>query len=238
MKATLSSLFAAACIIAGCSTHNDTTMTIKKFNLSPADTAAVEAAFEQVEPQKIACCDWPETAPYCPEASFRMFHNGDLLFIRYNVTEESTMAEASEDGGRVWEDSCVETFISPDSDLHYYNFEANCIGIMHIGYRLKGENGELATPEVYGAIKRTPTLEAKPFSLREGECSWQLTIAIPASALYKHNLRTWDGLNCTMNVYKCGDRLKNAHFLSWAPIDNPKPNFHMPDFFAKVAFEK
>ena len=43
----------------------------------PTNKAAVEAAFAGIEPQAVACCNWPEQFPYTPEVSFRMFHTGD-----------------------------------------------------------------------------------------------------------------------------------------------------------------
>ena len=43
----------------------------------------------------------------------------------------------------------------------------------------------------------------------------------------------WDGLRARMNLYKCGDDLSHPHFLSWQPIEAPKPNFHLPAFLRR-----
>lgn len=237
MKSTFLTIFAAACLLVGCSNNTDNTMTIRKINIDPTDSAALEAALNTVEAQQISNCNWPERAPYRPEASFRAFHTGEFLVIRYDVREESTRAEASEDGGRVWEDSCVEFFISPGSDDVYYNFEANCIGRMHIGHRKAGGSAELADGQTYGSIRRIASMQCGPYSLKEEPADWNLTLIVPASALYADSIRSWDGLKCTMNFYKCGDKCAREHFLSWAPIENEKPNFHLPAFFGKVSFE-
>ena len=45
------------------------------------------------------------------------------------------------------------------------------------------------------------------------------------------------GLHVKGNVYKCGDMLPHPHFLSFFPINLPKPDFHRPDFFGDVVFE-
>ena len=37
--------------------------------------------------------------------------------------------------------------------------------------------------------------------------------------------------------YKCGDKLQTPHFLSWNPIDLPKPDFHCPAFFGLLQFD-
>ena len=52
-------------------------MEIRKITgIVPADKRAVETAFGSIEPQPVACCNWPEQYPYAPEVSFRMFHTG------------------------------------------------------------------------------------------------------------------------------------------------------------------
>ena len=45
------------------------------------------------------------------------------------------------------------------------------------------------------------------------------------------------GKTLRANFYKCGDKLQQMHFLSWNPIDVPKPDFHRPDFFGEVTFQ-
>ena len=103
-------------------------MEIRKINgIRPEDAAAVDRAFDGIEPCRIACCNWAEEYPYAPEVTFRMFHTGDYLMLRFDVAERYTAARVTEDNGRVWTDSCVEFFIAPDQGL-YYNFETTCIG--------------------------------------------------------------------------------------------------------------
>ena len=35
------------------------------------------------------------------------------------------------------------------------------------------------------------------------------------------------------NLYKCGDKTAWPHFLSWAPIGTPAPDFHCPAYFGE-----
>ena len=47
-------------------------MEIRKITgVDPENRAAVEAAFADIEPQAIACCNWPVVFPIAPEVSFR-----------------------------------------------------------------------------------------------------------------------------------------------------------------------
>lgn len=96
-----------------------------------------DAAFDSLPEHPVACCNWPEAFPAKPKASFRIFHDGENLHIRYRVDEPGTAAATTADNGPVWLDSCVEFFIAPD-DAGYYNFELNCIGALLIGYRDTG----------------------------------------------------------------------------------------------------
>ncbi len=68
---------------------------------------------------------------------------------------------------------------------------------------------------------------------------WHITFIIPISALYKDRFASWDELKgARCNFYKCGDGLSKPHYLSWAPVLTEKPNFHSPQFFGEVEFEK
>ena len=211
-------------------------MDIRKIaGISPDDRAAVEQAFAGIEPQPIACCNWPEGYPYTPEVSFRMFHTGDYLMLRFDVAERYTAALVTEDNGEAWTDSCVEFFIAPD-ETGYYNFETTCIGRLLLGARKSRTEAEHASPEVLASIKRYPTLPGEPFTEREGDNRWSLTLAIPPQALFRHAFNDWSGVEARMNLYKCGDKLSHPHFLSWRPIRTENPDFHRPEFFEQVKF--
>ena len=215
-------------------------MKIRKIaGVSPDDRAAVEQAFAEIEPQPVACCNWPAKFPYAPEVSFRMFHTGDRLMLRFDVAESYTAALVTEDNGEVWTDSCVEFFIAPDEGL-YYNFETTCIGRMLLsGRKSRTEDVQPAPAEVLASVKRFTTYPfGEPFAEREGDNRWSLTLAIPPQALFRHALTDWSGLKARMNLYKCGDNLSHPHFLSWRPIRTEKPDFHRPEFFGEVTFEK
>ena len=60
-----------------------------------------------------------------------------------------------------------------------------------------------------------------------------LALDIPASTF---GLETFAGLQARGNFYKCGDRLPVPHYLSWAPIGTPKPDFHRPEYFDRLIF--
>lgn len=188
------------------------------------------------EAHSIRWVNWPTRFPGKPRTEFRMAHNGaEELFIRFTVEEPSTMALVKEDNGKVCTDSCVEFFLSLD-DTGYYNFEFTCIGKTLLGFRKERPNAIHATPEIIQSVKRFPSLGTVPFEEKRLDAPWDLTIAIPISALFKHQLKEWKGVRARMNLYKCGDNLSTPHYLSWAPIDTEKPDFHVPRCFKEVIF--
>lgn len=204
--------------------------------INPDDMQAVDQAFDGIEAQPIGCCNWPEQYPYAPKVSFRIFHTGDLLWLRFDVEERYTAARVTEDNGQVWTDSCVEFFLELD-DRGYYNFETTCIGRMLLGFRKTHADAVHADARVLASVRRITTLPAEPFAEREGDNRWSVTLAIPPQALFRHDLKTWNGLEARMNLYKCGDNLSHPHFLSWRPIATEKPDFHRPEFFERVKFQ-
>ncbi len=197
------------------------------------DAEAIERAFAATPLWPIACNNWSEQFPYAPQVGVRLFHSGERLHLRFEVREQCTQALVSEDQGAVWTDSCVEFFLSLD-ERGYYNFECNCIGRLLLAFRKTKPEPTYATPEVMTSIRRTPTLGQEPLQEFKGDNTWCLTLEIPASALFRHEISSWSGLKPRINLYKCGDNLSQPHFLSWQPIESPAPNFHLPAFFREV----
>lgn len=203
--------------------------------LNPNDLQTASQLLEQVKFNPIAINNWSEDFPYQPQAGFRMAHNGKELFIRFSVREECTLAKITADNGEVWTDSCVEFFLALD-DSGYYNFEFSCIGKALLGFRKERPNAIHAPEEIMKTIQRFSTLGKNNFEETRLTTPWELIVAIPVEALFRHQLKEWKGLTASINLYKCGDNLSKPHYLSWQPINTDKPNFHVPRCFIPVHF--
>lgn len=181
--------------------------------------------------------NWKENFPYKPQVKFRVWHDGESFHIEYKVKEQGTRALQTVLGGPVYEDSCVECFIQPDpSDPHYYNFEFNPIGMMAMACRTGRNDPEDAPQDVLESVSIETTAGRVAFDEKYVE-EWGLKITIPASALFRSGVEDFSGRSMKMNFFKCGDGLKVPHFVTWAPIDTPKPDYHRPEFFQSVDFE-
>lgn len=202
-----------------------------------ASVEEVKAYFDRVsEAEKIDCCNWSEF-PYTPQVEFKIAHSGEDIFLQYRVREKYLRAKHTRDNESVWTDSCVEFFISPVDDGSYYNIEFNCIGTALVGFGYGKPNRERAGEEITHKIIRLSSLGEQAIKNGEGDFSWELTLIIPAEVFYHHQVDSLSGLKIRANFYKCGDELKEPHYLSWKPIQFERPNFHLPEFFGELQFE-
>ncbi len=211
--------------------------TVKKIVPQCQCAEELEKIFSTIEANAIECCNWEKEFPYTPKVSFKLFHDGENLYIKFDVTENDIHTLVTEDFGRIWTDPCVEFFVSPEGNMDYYNFECTCIGKMLLGWHPAGEAKEDASLDVLGTIKRIPSLGYENFTLREGENRWSIIEIIPASTLFRSNVESWNGKKMRANFYKCGDNLPTPHFISWNAIEWPEPSFHRPEFFGELDFE-
>jgi hypothetical protein len=195
-----------------------------------------EQAWTSLATYPVACVNW-EAYPYAPDVTIKIAHTPSHLLLQYNVREKSIRARYTEANQAVWTDSCVEFFASLDQKKTYYNFEFNCIGTPLLRHNIKPHEGPHATPELLSTILTKSSLGKQPIDLRQGDCAWQLRIAIPYSCFFAHQISDMRGQTLFGNAYKCGDELPEPHFLSLFPVHTPAPNFHAPEFFGQFHFE-
>ena len=183
--------------------------------------------------ERIGCLNWPDAFPYAPSAAFTISHSGDLLDLHFCVQEQAVRAVCAADGEPAWEDSCVEFFFAPREDGRYYNLECTCTGKIYlcVGTERRGRT-PLPAAELLG-IRRDCSLGGEPFGLRREPTCWEVRLAIPAGVF---GLERFAGLRARGNFYKCGDRLPVPHYLSWAPVPTPRPDFHRPEYFERIEF--
>jgi hypothetical protein len=175
---------------------------------------------------------WP-AYPYKPAVQFTIAHDGSHIFLKYWVTEKAIRAVNSQPNSSVWEDSCVEFFISID-DTAYYNFEFNCMGIPLVGYGASKTQRSLLPEATVMKIATRSLINRLPGN---NNLQWELTVRIPITTFIHHQPVTLSGLNGRANFYKCGDLLPEPHFVTWADIETPEPDFHRPAHFGQLHFE-
>ncbi|KAK8885666.1 hypothetical protein M9Y10_041118 [Tritrichomonas musculus] len=202
-------------------------------SLNSTDLQKASETLLKLSPELVGCNNWPDQYPETPTVYVRVAHNNKEIFVRFDVEEHYTVAHVEKDNGEVWYDSTCEFFITFD-DLGYYNIETTCIGKVLLGFQKTLPDQILGSTD---SINRLPSLGTETFDEKVGDNKWNLTYAVPLSAFWKHNLTSLHGVKAHCNFYKCGDSLSKPHFITWRPIKNPKPFFHMPEFFGEIDFE-
>ena len=179
----------------------------------------------------VQCANWPETFPYTPFCGGRVVRTKDALVVDFRVSGMDLRAQNTEDNGRQWEDSCVEVFIQDPEKADYYNFEINALGKVLACYGPVREGRTRRPQEQMEQILRFGHLEGGPLD-KDGIQTWRVGVVIPFELIGIHP----DNLPYSIraNFYKCGDKTAHPHYVSWSPIDTPKPDFHRPDFFGEL----
>jgi hypothetical protein len=166
-----------------------------------------------------------------PEVSFVIGYGPDAIFLKYYVTEKETKARYSVPNDPVYKDSCVEFFIAFEENGNYYNMEFNCLGNALIEFG-PGRSGRTLLPaSVIEKIQSQTVIRSG-----NGMKHWELTLTIPFDVFYFHILTSLKGLTCPANFHKCGDDLKEPHYLVWNDSTSDVPDFHLPVHFGKVIF--
>ena len=169
---------------------------------------------------------------YLPDVSFAVSHCNDAIILTYSVSENYTQARFHAINDPVYNDSCVEFFISFNMP-YYYNLEFNCLGIAMIGYGKNRSMRDLLQEDIIRTVRSYPTL--KP-GFDEGPRQWQLTVMIAVDVFCYDNISSLEGMQAHANFYKCGEQLPQRHYCAWNAIDSPKPNFHLPEYFGSIVF--
>jgi hypothetical protein len=183
--------------------------------------------------QSIDIINWREY-PYKPVVAVDIARGKKELYLHYFVRGLSLKAVADRDGEYVHPDSCVEFFVRKADELKYTNFEFNCIGTCLAARGADRHSRKPFAAEEYRQIRRYTSVQRESFAERSGIHAWELTVAIPFELM---------GLNAESlpekirgNFYKCADETANPHYVTWSPIDLPKPDYHCPEHFGEIRF--
>lgn len=150
----------------------------------------------------------------------QMVYDENALYIRQEAWETDIRMVHHDPLSHVWEDSCMEFFFAFEKANRYFNMEINPNGCLHFAF------GKDRQSRMQIVFKNSHELfDIRPEFFTDG---WILTYQIPITVLHNFypELTLKPGLAFYGNCYKCGDKTRTPHFLSWNPITVDKPNFH------------
>jgi hypothetical protein len=176
-----------------------------------------------------------------PVTEVKLRYDQDNIYVIFSVMDRYIRAVAKMTHGKVWEDSCVEFFFSPGPDVErgYFNIETNCKGVFLFAYHQGNGKSGFVSEDDCKRIKISHSLTRDVEEEYAEPENWIVEYSIPVSVLSNY-LQVDDpgpGVSWRANFYKCADKTSHPHWLTWAPVDYPKPKFHLPEFFGRLEFE-
>ncbi len=182
------------------------------------------------------------TAGHLPKTEFKIAYEDTALCLIFRVEDRYVRAIAPQHQVAVCGDSCVEFFFTPgpDTALGYFNLEMNCGGKLLFRFqRAPGESVVELPESAYRKIAIAHSLPKHVDPELKEPVTWTVEYRLPLGILtgYCQVIPPAPGVMWRANFYKCADQTSHPHWLTWAPVSFPRPQFHLPEFFETLEFQ-
>jgi len=200
-----------------------------------------KAVWKEVEPIPIKHF-MGEEPEHQPKTQAKALYDDESVYVIFHVEDRYVRAVNQDNPKIVCQDSCVEFFFTPGTDLSegYFNIEVNCGGTMLFQFQEtpQKESQILQNPEKEG-VEIAHSLPRRVDPEIEEPTTWTLEYHLPVKLLEKYCAvqKPAPGVVWRANFYKCADKTFHPHWLTWSVVDFPRPNFHLPEFFGTIEFE-
>lgn len=195
------------------------------------------------EVEKLVLTNYMGQKPeHLPFTCVKMLYDDNNLYVKFKVLDRYVKCFLRDYHGKVHKDSCVEFFFAPNDVISegYFNIEINCGGSMLFGYRLS-PNHELRflSKDDCEKIEIVTSLPTTIEDEIKDTIAWTVEYKIPIKILqeYLSVVIPKKGVVWRGNFYKCADETSHPHWLTWAYVDYPRPNFNRPESFGELAFQ-
>ncbi len=177
-----------------------------------------------------------------PTVEARLLYDEQAIYVLWRVEDRYVRAVARQTHDPVCKDSCVEFFFTPETDpaVGYFNLETNCGGTMMFGvHTARRPDTELVEEQDCRGIAIAASLPKVIEQEIVEPTTWVLEYRLPLDLLerYAPIVRPAPGVRWRANFYKCASGTSHPHYLTWAPVEYPHPNFHLPEYFGTIVFE-
>ena len=184
-----------------------------------------DKAWDNANVAEVTRVNWSKF-PYAPNTTAKILYNDYGIYVQMQTDEEEILAKRTKQNSDVSNDSCMEFFFRPnENDPHYLNLEFNPFGTMYFGYRTDRYNYE------------NPDVNNRFFDMESyvEEGNWILQYFVPFSFIDSlcggHTKKMYG------NLFKVGVETAVKHYVTYAPINTPEPDFHRPESFVEFILE-
>lgn len=178
------------------------------------------------------CFDWDwqgENANAALQTEVRILWNKEALYLRFLAHYRSitVFGDSRADGWRdqLWERDVAEVFVQPEGaeGKSYKEIEVSPNGMWIDLEIAPGEKREMKS-----GLKRLVNVDAT-------NKTWTAQLALPMKAL---TTRFDPGESWRVNFYRVEGEREPRFYSAWRPTGTPVPNFHVPERFGKLVFER
>jgi hypothetical protein len=168
----------------------------------------------------------------------KLLWDDENVYVGFFCHDKHISGYETKPNGPVYQDDCVEVFVSPNPDRieHYFNFEMNVLGTLLAQARTDWNQDKSWKPE--GVRVATPYSGNAKKDEAPDDQSWTLEIAIPLRHFQRDAAHTppQDGDLWRLNLNRLGGKT-DAQYSSSSPLPPEKISFHQPEWFGVVEFK-
>ena len=175
-----------------------------------------------------------------PRTRVRMLYDEQAVYLRFDVRDHYVRAAAEHHQQPVCRDSCVEFFFNPrpEEPNLYFNLEMNCGGVMLFHFH---PDADSRTPVAESLMRQIQVAASLPRQVNPEVARpthWHVAYRLPLDVVSSYTSidPPAPGNAWRANFYKCADETSHPHWLTWAPVRRPQPDFHVPDNFGTLRF--
>ncbi|MEX1063207.1 MAG: carbohydrate-binding family 9-like protein [Balneolaceae bacterium] len=177
-----------------------------------------------------------------PDVHVKVAYDDEAVYVIFHVQDQYVRCVVDEYQGPVSRDSCVEFFFTPGTDISegYFNLETNCGGTALFAFQEERGVGRINIPE--SEFENVDLAHSMP-SIVDPEITdpvtWTIEYRLPVDILnqYTDVAKPASGVEWKANFYKIASQTSHPHYLTWSHVDNPEPQFHLPEYFGTIVFE-
>ena len=177
-----------------------------------------------------------------PTTEAKVVYDANNVYVIFRVHDKFVKSTVTAFNGHVSGDSCVEFFFSPNSDEpgQYFNLEINAGGTPLIFFVTKPRKEYVKLADsLIAQIEIAHSLPSVVDPEISDPVTWTIECRVPLEILKQFTNVTMPkpGVMWRANFYKTGSDTSNPHYYTWSPVANPKPDFHLPNYFGTIIFK-
>lgn len=178
-----------------------------------------------------------------PKVQTKVVYDEEAIYVIFHVEDQYVKCLMNHYQDPVSKDSAVEFFFTPGNDISkgYFNLEVNCGGTGLFKFQKMPRKNQIKIPKAtFDKIEIAHSLPTIVDPEIMDPVTWTIEYRIPFNILTEYYGKIdypAPGVEWKANFYKIADNSSHPHWLTWSHVDNPTPQFHLPEYFGTLKFK-